>query len=254
MFKANIADKVKLVEIQEDNFLVHGDCLEIMKNIPDGSVDLVAVDPPYEKTQNGWDHLIPLEPMWQQVKRVLKPKGIAVFTAVQPYTSMLVMSNLDWFKYDMVWQKTIGSGQLNVSRQPMRTHETVLVFYDNFGTYNEQTTLGSPYKIKRKMNKFQTSYGKQRDHVAVNKGIRRAKSVLKVKNPRIKGGHSTEKPVRLMEHIIKTYSNPGETVLDFAVGRGTTLVAAHNLDRKFIGIEKDNHWFEKASERIKNLK
>lgn len=192
--------------------------------------------------------------MWAHIKRILKPKGIAVFTAVQPYTSVLVMSNLDWFKYDLVWQKTIGSGQLNVNRQPMRTHETVLVFYNNFGTYNEQTTLGNPYKIKRKMSQFQTSYGKQRDHESINEGTRRAKSVIKIKNPRVKGGHSTEKPVALMEYLIKTYSNPGEVVLDFAVGRGTTLVAAHNLGRKFIGIEKDNYWFEQASERLKNLK
>ena len=192
--------------------------------------------------------------MWAHIKRILKPKGIAVFTAVQPYTSVLVMSNLDWFKYDLVWQKTIGSGQLNVNRQPMRTHETVLVFYNNFGTYNEQTTLGNPYKIKRKMSQFQTSYGKQRDHESINEGTRRAKSVIKIKNPRVKGGHSTEKPVALMEYLIKTYSNPGEVVLDFAVGRATTLVAAHNLGRKFIGIAKDNHWFEQASERLKNLK
>lgn len=192
--------------------------------------------------------------MWAHIKRILKPKGIAVFTAVQPYTSVLVMSNPDWFKYDLVWQKTIGSGQLNVNRQPMRTHETVLVFYNNFGTYNEQTTLGNPYKIKRKMSQFQTSYGKQRDHESINEGTRRAKSVVKIKNPRVKCGHSTEKPVALMEYLIKTYSNPGEVVLDFAVGRGTTLVAAHNLGRKFIGIEKDNYWFEQASERLKNLK
>ena len=192
--------------------------------------------------------------MWAHIKRILKPKGIAVFTAVQPYTSVLVMSNLDWFKYDLVWQKTIGSGQLNVNRQPMRTHETVLVFYNNFGTYNEQTTLGNPYKIKRKMSQFQTSYGKQRDHESINEGTRRAKSVIKIKNPRVKGGHSTEKPVALMEYLIKTYSNPGEVVLDFAVGRGTTLVAAHNLGRGFIGIEKDNYWIEQASERLKNLK
>lgn len=192
--------------------------------------------------------------MWEHVKRILKPKGIAVFTAVQPYTSMLVMSNLDWFKYDIIWQKTIGSGQLNINRQPLRTHEEILVFYNNFGTYNEQTTLGSPYKISRKMKQFQTSYGKQRDHVSVNKGIRRAKSVLKIKNPRIKGGHSTEKPVKLMEHLIKTYSNPGELVVDFAAGRGTTLAAANRLDRKFIGIEKDILWFEKAVERLKFLK
>ena len=213
----------------------------------------LLIRPTSDKTQNVWDHLIPLEPMWEHVKRVLKPKGVAVFTAVQPYTSMLVMSNLDWFKYDLVWQKTIGSGQLNINKQPLRTHETVLVFYDNFGTYNEQTTLGSPYKIKRKMAQFQTSYGKQRDHVSVNNGIRRAKSVIEIKNPRVKGGHSTEKPVKLMEHIIKTYSNPGEVVLDFAAGRFSTGIAANNTDRKFIGIEKDEYWFNRGVERIKIL-
>ena len=192
--------------------------------------------------------------MWAHIKRILKPKGIAVFTAVQPYTSVLVMSNLDWFKYDLVWQKTIGSGQLNVNRQPMRTHETVLVFYNNFGTYNEQTTLGNPYKIKRKMSQFQTSYGKQRDHESINEGTRRAKSVIKIKNPRVKGGHSTEKPVALMEYLIKTYSNPGEVVLDFAAGRFSTGVAAINTGRQFIGIEKHDYWFSKGIERLKNLK
>ena len=192
--------------------------------------------------------------MWAHIKRILKPKGIAVFTAVQPYTSVLVMSNLDWFKYDLVWQKTIGSGQLNVNRQPMRTHETVLVFYNNFGTYNEQTTLGNPYKIKRKMSQFQTSYGKQRDHESINEGTRRAKSVIKIKNPRVKGGHSTEKPVALMEYLIKTYSNPGEVVLDFAAGRFSTGVAAINTGRQFIGIEKDDYWFSRGIERLKNLK
>lgn len=222
-----------------------------MPQLAEGSIDLIAVDPPYQKTQNRWDLIIPLEPMWQQVKRVLKPKGIAVFTGVQPYTSMLIMSNLDWFKYDMVWQKTIGSGQLNINRQPLRVHEAVLVFYDKFGTYNEQTTKGSPYKIKRKVSKFQSSYGKQRDHETVNKGIRRAKTIVKVRNPRIKDGHDTEKPVELMEYIIKTYSNPGETVLDFAMGRGTSGVASLKNDRKFIGIEKDKYWFERAEDRIK---
>ena len=192
--------------------------------------------------------------MWAHIKRILKPKGIAVFTAVQPYTSVLVMSNLDWFKYDLVWQKTIGSGQLNVNRQPMRTHETVLVFYNNFGTYNEQTTLGNPYKIKRKMSQFQTSYGKQRDHESINEGTRRAKSVIKIKNPRVKGGHSTENPVALMEYLIKTYSNPGEVVLDFAAGRFSTGVAAINTGRQFIGIEKDDYWFSRGIERLKNLK
>lgn len=234
--------------------LFNGDCLDIMPQLADGSIDLIAVDPPYQKLQSRWDVLIPLEPMWEQIKRVLKPKGVAVFTAVQPYTSMLVMSNLDWFKYDTVWQKTIGSGQLNINRQPLRMHESILIFYDKFGTYNEQTTEGSPYKISRKTSKFQAGYGKQRDHVSVNAGIRRAKTVVKIKNPRIKDGHETEKPVELMEYIIKTYSNPGETVLDFALGRATTAIAAINTDRNFIGIEKDKHWFERAEDRIKNYK
>ena len=232
--------------------LFKGDCLDIMSNIQEGSIDLIVVDPPYEKTQNRWDEIIPLEPMWARIKKVLKPKGVTVFTAAQPYTSMLVMSNPRWFRYDMVWQKTIGSGQLNINRQPLRVHESILVFYENFGIYNEQMTEGTAYKINRKVSKFKSSYGKQRDHVSINTGQRRAKSVIKIKNPRKKGSHDTEKPVSLIEYLIKTYSNEGDTVLDFAMGRGTTGIACLNTNRKFIGIEIDKYWYEEAVKRLKN--
>lgn len=190
--------------------------------------------------------------MWEGIKRVLKPNGAAVFTAAQPYTSMLVMSNPNWFKYEVIWEKTIGSGQLNINKQPLRTHESILVFYENFGTYNEQITKGSPYKITREVSKFKTSYGKQRDHTSINTGTRRAKSIIKVSNPRIKNGHGTEKPVKLMEYLIKTYSNEGDTVMDFAAGRMTTGIACVNTGRKFIGIELDDYWYEEGQKRIKN--
>ena len=190
--------------------------------------------------------------MWEGIKRVLKPNGAAVFTAAQPYTSMLVMSNPNWFKYEVIWEKTIGSGQLNINKQPLRTHESILVFYENFGTYNEQITKGSPYKITREVSKFKTSYGKQRDHTSINTGTRRAKSIIKVSNPRIKSGHGTEKPVKLMEYLVKTYSNEGDTVIDFAAGRMTTGIACVNTGRKFIGIELDDYWYEEGQKRIKN--
>ena len=191
--------------------------------------------------------------MWEQIKRVLKPNGLAVFTAAQPFTSMLVMSNPEWFKYDLVWQKTIGSGQLNINRQPLRMHESILVFCDGAGVYNEQKTPGSPYKINRKVSQFKSSYGKQKDHKTINDGFRRAKSVITVSNPRVKDGHATEKPVALMKYLIETYSNKGDVVLDFAAGRMTTGIACINIDRRFIGIELDDYWYEVGVTRIKNI-
>jgi len=232
--------------------LIHGDCLDIMQTLPPNSVDLIAVDPPYGISQNKWDIVIPFEPMWEGIKRVLKRNGTAVFTTAQPYTSQLIMSNPSWFKYDLIWEKPIGSGQLNISVQPLRVHETLVVFYNHFNVYNEQKTPGDPYVISRKTNKFEGNYGKQRDNVKNNTGYRHARSIIKISNPRRKGGHRTEKPVALMEYIIKTYSNEKDVVLDFSMGRGTTGISAINLNRNFIGIEKDIDWFLKAEERIKN--
>lgn len=230
--------------------LLKGDCLKEMEKIPKGSVHLICVDLPYGTTQNKWDEIIPLPEMWAAFERVLTPDGAVVLTATQPFTSKLVMSNPKEFKYELIWEKTIGSGQLNIKRQPLRIHESILVFYKKFGTYNEQKTKGEPYEINRKINFKGESYGKQTDSSKKNDGFRHAKSVVKISNPRIKGGHPTQKPLELMEYLIKTYSNENDTVLDCCMGSGTTGVAAVNLKRKFIGIELDQNYFKVAEARI----
>lgn len=230
--------------------LILGECLEKMACLPDKSINLIAVDLPYGTTQNKWDEIIPLDKMWAAFDRLLADGGAVVLTATQPFTSKLVMSNPKDFKYEIIWEKTIGSGQLNIKRQPLRVHESVLVFYKTFGTYNEQKSKGEPYKISRKVNFAGESYGKQTDSKKENHGFRHARSVLKISNPRIKGGHPTQKPLELMEYIIKTFSNKGETVLDCCMGSGTTGEAAVNLHRHFIGIELDEKYFNDAKSRI----
>ena len=224
-----------------------------MKKIPDKSIDLFATDLPYGTTQNKWDIIIPFEPLWFEIKRVLKERGAAVFTSAQPFTSQLVLSNLDWFKYDLIWEKTLGSGQLNIKRRALRIHEEILVFYDKFGTYNEQMTEGKPYKITRKADDFGGNYGAQKEHTKINNGVRHARSIIKISNPRIKGGHPTQKPVELFEYIIKTYSNPGDIVLDCCMGAGTSGEACINLKRDFIGIDLEEEWFLHSIDRLKNV-
>lgn len=239
-------------EINNNNFiLINGDCLEEMYKIKDNSIDLIAVDLPYEITQNPWDNIIPFKPMWDNFKRILKDNSAVVLTASQPFTSKLVMSNLDWFKYDIIWEKTIGSGQLNINKQPLRVHESVLVFYNTQPIYNEQKTEGVPYKIKRNAKYNNESYGKQRPNEKNNDGYRHARSVITIANPRIKSGHPTQKPIALFEYIINTYTNPGNLVLDCCMGSGTTGFACVNLNRSFIGIEKDEFYFSKAVKELK---
>lgn len=241
--------KILSSEIQ----LYCGDCLEELKKIPPNSVHLVAVDPPYGTTQNKWDTIIPFEPLWPELERVLVSCGVVVFTAVQPFTSQLIMSNPSWYKYDLVWEKTVGSGQLNIKHRPLRTHEDIVVFYNKLGTYNEQLTLGSPYKIYRLGEEFGGNYGNQRDHTKINDGFRHAKSIIKIPNPRIEGGHPTQKPIALFDYIIRTYSNEGDTVLDYCMGSGTTGEACIDLKRNFIGIESDEEWFARSDLRLKNV-
>jgi site-specific DNA-methyltransferase (adenine-specific) len=230
--------------------LINGDCLEEMSKLPNQSIHLIATDLPYGTTQNKWDEIIPFDKMWEQFNRIIKDDGIIVLTAAQPFSSKLIMSNIDNFKYEVIWEKTIGSGQLNIKHQPLRAHESILVFYNKKGTYNEQKTKGAPYKINRKIKSKGEGYGKQTNSKKNNDGFRHAKSVVKISNPRIKGGHPTQKPVALMEYIIKTYSNINDTILDCCMGHGTTGIAAINLDRKFIGIELDEKYFNKAQSNI----
>ncbi len=232
----------------ENLWLMHGDCLERMKEIPDGSVDMVLADVPYGTTQNKWDSLIPLDLVWEQLKRVVKPNGAIVMTAMQPFTSVLVCSNLKMFKYQWVWQKEAGTGLLNAKKQPLRDHEDVCVFYTKQPTYNPQYTEGKPYVAKK--GGETSNYNPSGNVTTVSDGKRYPKTVQKFNRDRNKI-HPTQKPVALMEYLIKTYTLDGETVLDFTAGSFTTGVACVNLDRRFIGIEMDKGYFEIGVNRIK---
>ena len=241
------------MDFKNDNlWLMQGDCLERMKEIPDGSVDMILADPPYGTTRNKWDSVIPLEPMWEQLKRVIKPNGAIVMTAAQPFTSVLVCSNLHWFKYDWTWRKPKGTGHLNAKRQPMRDKEDVVIFCSGQTTYNPQMASGTPYKEKSglKGGGGYAGYGFDKRVGNDNDGKRYPKQVLEFGVVERNTVHPTQKPVALMEYLIKTYTNEDETVLDFTAGSFTTGVACVNLNRKFIGIELDDKYFEIGKNRI----
>jgi|ERR1035437_2506030 site-specific DNA-methyltransferase (adenine-specific) len=229
--------------------LYNGDAFEFMRTFSNKSFDLICTDLPYGITQNKWDSVLPLDAMWAEFNRIIKDRGAIVLTASQPFAATLICSNFANFKYDLIWEKTIASGQLNVKRMPLRVHESILVFYKKTPNYNEQKTAGEPYKITRKITK-NDNYGLQRSNSKQNDGYRHARSVIKISNPRVKGGHPTQKPLALMELLVNMYSNPGDTVLDCCMGSGTTGVAAKGLNRVFFGSEKDKKYFDTASRRI----
>ena len=232
--------------------LIHGNCLEKMKSIPDGSIDFVLTDPPYGTTACKWDSIIPLDEMWKQIKRVIKPNAAIVMMACQPFTSALVMSNPQWFKYDWVWRKPKGTGHLNAKKQPMRDKEDILVFYKEQCLYNPQMTVGEPYKAKPGKSKRngEDCYGIYKDVREDNNGLRYPKQVLDISIQERMKDHPTQKPLALMEYFIETYSLEGDTVLDFAMGSGTTGVACKMLKRHFIGIELNDLYFQKAQDRV----
>jgi len=235
--------------------LMQGDCLERMKEIPDGSVDMILTDPPYGTTQCKWDSIIPLEPMWEQLKRVIKPNGAIVLTSSQPFASVLITSNIKEHKTEWVWVKNLKTGNLNARRMPMGGHETAQVFYKKPPTYNPQKRKRTTeVKSGNKFNSKTENYGKQREaYIDRQSDWINPDTVLQnIKCVHNSSGklHPTEKPVPLMEYFIKTYTNEGETVLDFTMGSGTTGVAAKNLNRSFIGIELDESYFEIAKNRI----
>jgi site-specific DNA-methyltransferase (adenine-specific) len=236
--------------------LIQGDCLGVMRDIPDGSVDMVLTDPPYGTTACKWDSVIPLEPMWEQLKRVIKPNGAIVMTASQPFTTTLIMSNVKMFKYSLVWEKSRVSHFAQAPYRFLTTHEDVAVF--SFGgtsknsksrmTYNPQGLSECRKMMKGKGHSdHRPSKNKQLDYLQTKTGY--PKSILRFKSDNAKE-HPTQKPVSLMEYLIKTYTNEGETVLDFTMGSGTTGVACKNLNRNFIGIEKDLDYFKIAEARI----
>ena len=235
--------------------LRQGDCIEIMRTIPDGSIDCVLTDPPYGTTACKWDSVIPFDLMWAELKRVTKPNGAVVLFGSQPFTSALVMSNIDQFKYCWVWNKVNRfTGALNSSFMPMKSHENLIVFVNKGKpTFNKQLGDGAPYVSKKtKGHGMFTEYGNNKSHTTVNKGDRNPCSIISIKadNKKESGLHPTQKPVALMEYLIKTYTNEGETVLDFTMGSGTTGVACVQEGRAFIGIERDDVYFKAAQERI----
>lgn len=225
--------------------LFEGDCLEIMKQIPDASIDLVLCDLPYGITQNKWDSEIPLSSLWLDYLRLCR--GAIVLTAAQPFTSRLVMSNPEIFKYSWIWRKEAGTGLLNAKKQPLRNHEDVLVFYKSQPTYNPQFWQGKPYKCKK--GGETSNYNPSGTVVTESDGKRYPLTVLDFQRDKNKV-HPTQKPVALMEYLIRTYTNEGDTVLDNCMGSGTTGVACANTNRVFIGIEQDPKYFQIAKSRI----
>ena len=320
--------------------LWQGDCLELMKNIADNSVDMILTDPPYGTTACKWDSVIPFEPMWEQLNRIAKRGGVIVLFGSEPFSSLLRASNIDWYKYDWIWEKPNGSGFLCANIAPLKSHENISVFYqtfsdcydttgmfaelkeymqeerkragldgkktrellgsymgshyftngsqfciptadaysklqstgffsmpfeeltekyqnerlkskiDNFNTYNPQFADGKPYECKRgsEAEVFSGVKSKKSNHITKNYGKRYPKTVLKFNKET--GSHPTQKPVALLEYLIRTYTYEGETVLDFTMGSGSTGVACVNTGRKFIGIELDEGYFQVAKERI----
>ena len=240
--------------------LVRSDCLAAMKKIESGTIDMVLADPPYGTTACKWDSIIPLEPMWEQLKRVIKTNGAIVLMAGQPFTSVLVMSNIEMFKHEWVWIKNRGSNFANTVREPMKEHETVLVFSRGKWTYNKQLQertgggiemVGVTQKDKGGKTKVYNDFA-GKDIVLGNKRVPSSWQKFNTASGAEKTAHPTQKPVALMEYLINTYSNTGDTILDFAMGSGTTGVACTKLGRNFIGIELDRYYFNIAESRIKN--
>ena len=233
--------------------LFKGDCLEIMKTIPDGSIDAIICDLPYGTTQNKWDSAIPFDLLWLQYERVIKDNGAIVLTAQQPFTSALVMSNPKIYKYNWVYQKNKSTGFLNAKRQPLNDYEDICVFYKKQCTYNPQMTVAEKiYKRGEVKRKKSDCYGDEKDFKQVETGLRYPKRIQYFNNNKTQEQkHSTQKPLELMEYLVKTYTNEGETVLDNTMGSGSTLVACQNTNRNGIGIEQDDKYFEIAEQRIK---
>lgn len=245
--------------------LLHGDCLDLMALIPDGSVDLILCDLPYGTTACKWDTVIPFEPLWAEYKRIIKKNGAIVLFGSQPFTSALVMSNPDWFKYEWVWEKSKASNFVHAKYQPLKAHEGICVFSGSGAaqgskfpmTYIPQKTAGKPYNkgVGHKENLHLSGGLTKKDtQELVNvSGDRSPRSVIYFATSESEGKsglHPTQKPVALCEYLIKTYTNEGDTVLDNCMGSGTTGVACQNTARNFIGIEKDQKYFEIARDRI----
>lgn len=234
------------------NKIFNEDCLEGMKRIPSGSIDMILCDLPYGTTRNKWDSVIPMDPLWEQYERIIKDNGAIILTAQTPFDKVLGVSNLKLLRYEWIWDKSHPTGHLNAKKMPMKRHENVLVFYKKLPTYNPQMSEGVPYTHTGKNGS--TNYGNQIDigHTLYDKG-RYPVSVIPISSGKQKGKiHPTQKPVSLFEYLIKTYTNEGETVLDNCMGSGTTAIACLNTNRNYIGFELDSTYHKLATQRVKS--
>ncbi|CAL6945194.1 site-specific DNA-methyltransferase [Lactiplantibacillus plantarum] len=231
--------------------LLKGDCLELMKNIPDRSIDMVLCDLPYGTTANKWDIVIPFDKLWEQYRRIIKNNSAIALFGQEPFSSRLRLSNDKMYRYDFVWEKSRATGFYNANKMPLRCKENITIFYKHLPTYNPQKTKGAPYYHKATKNRSGSIYiSNSKSTDTQNDGDRYPRDVIKFNNVISSLLHPTQKPVPLLEYLIKTYTCEGETVLDNCMGSGSTGVAAINLGRSFIGYEIDDDYFRIAEQRI----
>ena len=248
--------------------LQQGDCLDLMKSLEDKSVDLILCDLPYGTTKNKWDSVIDLELLWEQYNRIIKDRGAILLFAQTPFDKVLGVSNLENLRYEIIWQKTAPTGFLNAKKMPMKAHENILVFYKKLPTYNPQMTQGHPRKVSSKKSrsesakrhsekslKGESNYGVFANDIEGYDSTERYPLSVQVfaKDQQKENYHPTQKPVALLEWLLKTYSNEGDLVLDNCMGSGSTGVACVNLNRNFIGMELTEQYFEIAKERIEKV-
>lgn len=237
-----------------DITLLHGDCLELMASIPEASIDMILCDLPYQRTRNKWDVIIPFEPLWEQYRRIIKPNGAIVLFADGMFMADLMASNPSMWRYNLVWDKVLTSGFLNANKMPLRQHEEICVFYKKPPTYHPQKSKGAKSHSKGSGRDYaNNNYGSFNfvDNAEAHGELKFPTSILKYQKPHpSKALHPTEKPVALCEYLIKTYTNPGDLILDNCMGSGPTGVSCVNTGRRFIGIELDPKHFETATNRI----
>ena len=230
--------------------LLQGDCLELMKQVPDKSIDLILCDLPYGTTANKWDTVIPFDKLWAQYKRIIKDNGAILLFSQMPFGANLIMSNPKMFRYEWIWEKENGTGFLHAKKMPLKKHENILVFYKHLPTYNPQMREGFKpyYKDNSDSSTSSSNYMPLKGVVSSSDGTRYPIDMIKFNRDR--GLHPTQKPVALLEYLIKTYTNEGDVVLDNCMGSGSTGVACQNTNREFIGMELDEKYFQIACDRL----
>ena len=230
--------------------LYNGNCLELMKEIKDASIDMILCDLPYGITANKWDIVIPLSDLWAEYNRIITDNGAIVLTSQGMFSALLMTTNPKMYRYNLIWEKSNVTNFLNANKMPMRIHEEILIFYKSLPIYNPQKSKGKAY-LTRNTDDCGSNYSKFTGRIpTINTGDRNPNTIIKISNSDTGTFHPTQKPVQLMEYLIRTYTNEGNLVLDKCMGSGTTGVACKNLNRRFIGMEMNTEYFNIASKRI----